>query len=374
MRCERRGDKCSLVSPSNTTRSDALLPASKRGDRGGDDGGDALTLTDLKLFHHFTTTTCHYMAAPHATSPWLDAIPTMALDHPFLLHELMAVAAVDLASAATSAGESRAHLELARRHHARSLAGLTPAITSRRADLVQPVWACNSLFVPYYFATTSDAASLLFTADPPGPAEWMLPLRGAVTLFRTHEAALLSGPVGVHLRPYRDRCREADLGKGRGDGDGDEDGDGDGDAETRRSGASEAPLERVIARLQQSEYLSLAEEERPAMAGALLRLRQCFAISDRGDAMGKKTAALTFCAMAPGEFFASLGRRAPAALVVMALWCLLLHRAEQGRWWLHVNFKQVPELLGCLHSLLSPEVRNFISWPVEEIGLPRDAG
>lgn len=310
------------------------------------------------------------MAAPHDTSPWLDAIPTMALDHPFLLHELMAVAAVDLASASatTSADESRTYLELARRHHARSLAGLTPAITSRRADLVQPVWACNSLFVPYYFATTSDAASLLFTTDPPGPAEWMLPLRGGVTLFRTHEAALLSGPVGVHLRPYRDRCREVEIGKGGGDEDGKR------DAETRRSRASEASLERVIARLQRSEYLSLAEEERLAVTGAFPLLRECFAISDRGDAMGRKTAALTFCAMAPGAFFASLGRRTPAALVVMALWCLLLHRAEQGRWWLHVNFKEVSELLGCLYSLLGSEARDLISWPVEEIGLPGGAG
>lgn len=308
------------------------------------------------------------MAAPNDSSPWLDAIPALALEHPFLLHELMALAAVDLSSAlsdaasdAASEAESRAYLELAWRHHTQGLAGLMPAITSQSVDLVTPVWACNSLLVPYYFATTSDPASLLCTSEPPGPAEWMLPLRGSVTLFLTHEAALLSGPAGVHLRPYRERCLEG-----------------------RRAipyNASEGPVARMIARLQQrpggdNEVIVVAEEERPAMMGALKLLRECFATSDQDDALGRKTASLTFCAMAPGGFFELLGRRRPAALVVMAFWCLLLHRANQGGWWLHVNFNKVRDLprdlLRYINGLLAPEARSLINWPVQEIGLPGD--
>lgn len=372
MRCVRRGDKCSLVSAS-TSRSDASSSVSSTSSTSPRSAAepwhskkdDAFTLTDLKLFHHFTTTTCHYMAAPNGHSLWLDALPALALEHPFLLHELMALAAVDLSSAlsATSEEESKAYLELARRHHARGLAGLMPAITSQSADLVTPVWACNALLTPYYFTTASDPASLLFNSDPPGPAEWMLPLRGSVTLFRTHEAVLLSGLAGTSLRPYRERCLEG-----------------------RRAiphNASEGPIAHMIARLQQrwpdddddsGATVVVTEEERPAMTGALNLLRECFATSDQGDALGRKTASLTFCAMAPGSFFELLGRRRPAALVVMAFWCLLLHRAnQQGRWWLHVNqFNKVRDLLGHIHGLLAPEARDLISWPVQEIGLPGD--
>lgn len=239
---------------------------------------DIFTLTDLKLFHHFTNKTCRYMANPVESSPWFEALPALALEHSFLLHELMALAAVDLSgalslssvsSASISEEETRTHLELASRHHAQALAGLMPAIASRSADLVAPVWACNSLLVPYYFSTASDAASLLFATDPPGPAAWMLPLRGSVALFQTHEATLLSGPTGAHLRPYQ---KSVSVGK-----------------RAMPHNASDSHVARMMARLLAPErtgdradedVIVVPEEDKPALAGALKLLREGFATSD----------------------------------------------------------------------------------------------
>lgn len=348
MRCTRRGDKCSLVSRNSTSEASSAAGPSQSQSNLQD---DAFTLADVKLFHRFTTTTCRYVANPQESSPWLDEIPALATDHPFLLHELMALAAVDLSNApGTDPAAEAAYLSQARHHHARALAGLMPAITSQRAELVAPVWSCNSLFVPYYFATTADPASLLFSTDPPGPAEWMLPLRGAVTLFRTHYEELLRGPIGHHLRPYRDRAFEAKR-------------------DSERGNPSEVHILRMVQDLRHHEAtMAEAEEEGDAMTETFEILRECFVMSDRGDEIGQKTASLTFCASAPAAFFESLGRKKTAALVVMGFWCLLLHRADQGRWWVHVNFKEVRDLLGYISGLLGPGARDFIRWPAEEMG------
>lgn len=350
-RCIRRGEECSLLLSSGPEAPPLAKPSvaeSSVKPRASQDD-EAFTTADIKLFHHFTISTCQLLANPHSTSPWLDRIPALALDHSFLLHELMAIAAVELShnDAARSPGAGASgYLELARHHHAKSLAGLMPAITSQSADLVAPVWACNSLFVPYYFATAVDVGSLLFTAEPPGPAEWMLPLRGAVTLFKTHEDVLLNGLLGLHLRPYQERCRE-------------------GEDEVSYN-SSEGNVVQMIGQLQLHEDMTVEEKERPVMTQAFQLLRHCFAISDRGDAMGRKTACLTFCATAPGKFFEILGRKRPAAWVVMAFWCLLLHRAEQGNWWL--GFRKVRDLMEYIVELLGPEATDLIRWPVEEMG------
>lgn len=111
MRCVKRGDKCSLITssiaeasstpipiPFSTTESSSNPPSipesipvlsATRED-------EAFTLTNIELFHRFTSVTCHHLVNPNRSSPWLDEIPAMSTKHPFLLHEIMALAAIDL--------------------------------------------------------------------------------------------------------------------------------------------------------------------------------------------------------------------------------------------------------------------------------------
>lgn len=277
------------------------------------------------------------------------AVPTLATKHPFLLHEVLAIAAVDLSVGASNNdddGESIFYLELARLHHARALAGLMPTIAAETVDLLAPIWACNALFVPYYFATTADISSLLFTTEPQyGPAEWMLPLRGAVTIFKLHEDALLQGPWGTHLKPYVDRCRD-----------------------NNSYNPSADHITHMINQLQL--HGQMTDEEIPVMMKVFQEVQQCFSMSDQGDMIGKKSASLVFCAKVPRELFEMLGRRRKAALVVMAYWCVLLNRVKQGKWWL--SSKRVREMLAFLAGHLGPEARSLIQWPIDVIGLPDD--
>lgn len=77
------------------------------------------------------------------------AVPSLAVKHPFLLHKVMAVAAVDLGTGAEDDMTTFHYLELARFHHAKGLTGLMKVIAAPTAELIAPAWACNSLFVPY---------------------------------------------------------------------------------------------------------------------------------------------------------------------------------------------------------------------------------
>lgn len=360
LRCVKRGDKCSLVTSNiaeSSSTPDATTGTIPDFVLSGAPQDAVFTLTDIQLFHRFTSVTCHYLANPNRSSPWLDEIPAMSTKHPFLLHEILALAAIDLSrnsaqsQSALTTSTTTSYLELARRHHAKALAGLMPAITSNSAALVAPVWACNSLFVPYYFATAADTLSLLCTPEPhPGPAEWMLPLRGGVTIWRSNEAALLGGAMGPHLRPYQQNLQE------------------EAHAEPYKN-PSDAVLLRMIGQLQLAGGAAEADEgeERRVMTETFRVLRHCFRISDRDDALAKKTASLTFCATVPKEFFVMLAGKRTRPLVVMAFWCVLLHRAEEGNWWMSFKSDRLKDMLDLIDEILGLEGRELIVWPLEQI-------
>lgn len=276
----------------------------------------------------------------------------MSTKHRFLLHQIMALAAVDMSrDVAQSQYSSTAYLEIAQHHHAKALAGLMPAITANTPDLVAPVWACNSLFVPYYFSTTADVASLLFTPEPhPGPAEWMLPLRGGVTIWKSNEKVLLDGEMGMHLKPYQQNLQEGMA------------------LVEPSTNPSEASVMQMIGQLQLHGGMTVdRDDERRVMTETFRILRHCFRVSDRDDALAKKTASLTFCAVAPREFFEMLGRKRKGPLVVMAFWCVLLQRAEKGNWWMSFKGDILREMIDFITELLGPEGRELISWPLEQI-------
>ncbi|KAF3770771.1 hypothetical protein M406DRAFT_326195 [Cryphonectria parasitica EP155] len=349
-RCVRRGDECSRAQPNSseasvTSASSTPDTTSSSHTRPRDE--DSYTLVDLQLFHRFSTVTCRYLANPNNESPWLDKVPALGTKHAFLMHEMMAVAAIDIGiNVADTQDAVTTYLELARQHHTQALAGLMPAIAAHRADLVMPIWSCNALFVPYYFATTADVGSLILTEDPPGPAEWMLPLRGAVTLFRQYEEVLLSGPMAMHIRPYQTRIMIDGV-------------------TPPSSNPSEEHVMRMTAQLTLQLDEVTDEATRTTMAEVLRLLRQCFEISDRGDLISYKTASLTFCAAMPGAFFEMLGRKESMALVVMAFWCVLLHRAEGGNWWM--KFRKVKNMLSFIAGLLGPKDEMLIKWPLEVV-------
>lgn len=365
-RCVKRGEKCSftaIVTPSATSEA-SLATGSGGSDVSSSQPQQSLgqddtlfTLADIRLFHHFSTVTCRYLANPNLTSPWLDYIPKLATKHTFLMQEMMAVAALDVSiSVVSSDAEVTANLELARQHHAQGIAGLRAAISSHSAELVEAIWACNALLVPYYFGSTADVSSLLFREDSAEPAEWITAIRGAAMLYRQYEQVLLSGPMKVHIQPYQTRIRF-------------------GGVIPPKENPSGIHVENMTKRLQaylesQAAATDTETGKLEVMAQVFKFLRDCFQISDRGDLLSKKTASLTFVAIMPQTFFEMMGRKDQVAMVIMAFWCVLLDRAEGANWWM--QFRKVRNMLQFIADILEPEMRALIQWPLDELHISED--
>lgn len=85
------------------------------------------TIIDLELFHYYTTMTSHEILGPHitGTNSWhQSSVISLSFKHPFLLHQLLSLAALHLVFLHSSnpvLGQKFTHM--AAIHHAKCIAG-----------------------------------------------------------------------------------------------------------------------------------------------------------------------------------------------------------------------------------------------------------
>ncbi|KAJ9148245.1 hypothetical protein NKR23_g5151 [Pleurostoma richardsiae] len=334
--CTKRHRTCSLLaSVPSSSASPPSPPASPPQPH------ETFSISDFALFHHFTTSTSSLIAnEPPYSSPWKTGVPALATQYPFLLHEVLALAAVHLSQLNPS--KSAYYLRVAGEHQAFALSLFRAALAAGigDGDAAEPLFACSALFVSYYFAVAPDPAALLFSTDPPGPPEWMLPLRGCTELVRCYKRSITDGPMGNLMSDYIAVLRAP------------------------TSGGADAHIDGLRDGL---AALSGDWSEGGVLLPVLDKLRTCFALSDSdsGDGVSNKTATFMFAATVPARFVDMLGEKSPGALVVMAFWCVLLHRINR-RWMLY-GADRASEMLDLIESLLSPRFREMIRWPLEVV-------
>lgn len=163
---------------------------------------DHFTLIDLELFHHFVTETA-VMTTEDSLSPWFTEVPKMAVKHPYLMHELIAVAALHKAQT----DKSRPYARLATEHQAQALPLFREELAAHNAENASALFAFSALFTRYTFAFAPDTRTILFNEDPPGPPNWVFPIRGASALVKQHLDAISQGPMRsfLALHPTREQ-------------------------------------------------------------------------------------------------------------------------------------------------------------------------
>lgn len=293
------------------------------------------SFADFSLFHHFTKSTALAHADDSASvTVWLETIPDLAVQYPYLLHLILALAALHMRS---TVPERAKFLErVADEHQAQAIPLFREALAASSAETVLPLFACSCLFVPYYFAAAKDASSLLFNEETGLLAEWLVLIQGCAAMTVQHNATIMRSPLRTIL----------------------------GDLHTPKvEDFSGGPIDARLVRLE--EKLPIASEHREAYAQVMVHLRLCFYLSDRADTpLNRKNAALRFPPLMGKQFRAHLAGRHPAALIIMAFWCVLLHRVED-RWWLR---GRVQPLLLKIEELLPSDYISLMSWPLEEVG------
>ncbi|KAI1376501.1 hypothetical protein F4677DRAFT_79971 [Hypoxylon crocopeplum] len=330
--CVKRQLSCSLApSPSSGTRTESGTPEVVTRPY----EAPSFTLTDFRLYRHFTTSTAIAHADDGASvTVWREAVADLATQYPYLLHEVLAVAALQLRSVAP---EQVGLLEYAAENQAKAISLFREALATSSAETALPLFACSCLIIPYHIAAAKDALSLLFNEETGDLAEWLILIQGCAAITMEHNAIIMRSPI----RPLLGDLYTPNV-------------------EDISGGPTDARLVDLLSKL------PIAPDEREEYGQVIVKLRVCYYLSDKADtSLDRKNAALRFPPLMGQQFRADLAARHPAALIVMAFWCLLIHRVED-RWWL--KGKMAPLLLK-IEELVPLEYRSLMAWPMEEVGV-----
>ncbi|KAI0015333.1 hypothetical protein F4780DRAFT_89721 [Xylariomycetidae sp. FL0641] len=312
----------------------------------------SFAFSDFALFRHFVKST----AGAHADDGptylvWSETVPEMATKHQYLLHQVLALAALHLRWA--DPRQAEALTRVASQHQSQALplfrsalsrahgggAGAGAADADADADIL-PLFACSCLIVPYHFAASAGdddgARSLVLNDRQRSPSEWLRLLEGTAFLTKQYGAAIARSPLRALLGSLP-----------RVDPDGLEPSD------------AHARLQRL------KTELPVAPGKLGDYATAIDLLCVAYALFDRATTeIDRKVAALRWSPHVKPALKEDLSAKHPAALIVAAFWYPLLHRIE-NRWWL--KGKITPIVLA-IEELLEPEYRHFLRWPLEQVG------
>ncbi|KAJ0416478.1 C6 zinc finger domain protein [Aspergillus carlsbadensis] len=123
------------------------------------DQPSALPLRDLELMHHWHTATVDTLASAKPLQDVIRvAMPHEGLRYPFLMHSVLAVAAVHLAHS-TPADRRQGYLETAMMHHNRSLTLCAPFVKNITRQNCHALFAFSCLVPIFVFASQTSRLS-----------------------------------------------------------------------------------------------------------------------------------------------------------------------------------------------------------------------
>ncbi|CAJ2507467.1 Uu.00g086530.m01.CDS01 [Anthostomella pinea] len=326
--CFKRRLPCSLDPQANVTTAIAFPPSSPV--------TSFFDFTDFALFRHFIKSVGveHGDDAASATA-WCETVPELATQHPYLLHHLLAMSAMHLKLSQPQQTDTLDRISA--EHHAQALPLLREALATSGPGNCQALFATAALIIPYSIGNAKDPLSLISDEETQSPPKWLLLIDGCSAITRQNRTTLLASPMRAIL---------GDMSRMNLD-----------DIEDSATG-----LELVSLK----DKLPVCEELRPEFSRVIDTLRYSFTMSDRArDDVQLKSAAWRWIPTLGDIFKEHLGRKHPAALIVMGFWCILMYRFR-NKWWLK---GRVQPILLAIEGLLPLEHRHLIAMPLEQCGI-----
>jgi len=310
---------------------------------------------DKALLNHFVQFTYYDMGAgPLSRELWRTSIPELSFQHVFLKHGLLACAALHLAH--LNPPERRRYQMIAACHQARGLPpfrGLLSAPTEENCDAIL---AFANLLVVHCFAAEEQDAEFFLLKDNrdstllSGMPDWLEVIRGSCTMFSHVWATMRTGL----LKPLIDETMSDEA----------------------------LPIipdnPEHSARLKQLLTLPVLGNNPPtgeilgetmtAYSTALITLARAFGSAQAAKDNGiftMWTAVSIWPARISMEYLDLLRRKEPAALVLLAHYCILLAPLEKS--WYMSGFRR--RLLHRIYFQLDEDWRKWLDWPFAEAGL-----
>ena len=292
---------------------------------------------DLELLHHFTTETCFTLSnQAQSHRLWQVAVPREGFQHAFLMHGILAVAALHLSGLKPEKQE--AYRQTAAQHQDRALSlfrSVMPTITESNCHAF---FALSSLIVVFAFAAPRARHSLAFTKDSDEPTEWLSLIRGVRSILMSVWPWVKNGSLGGLLPDGIEQPNPREL--------------------------SEAAENQFHQLLRLCAGVSAEADVVDAYRETIHGLRTCYVkLYTKAPTECEVSIAFLWPVMIPQNFVTMLNSRAPEALIILAHYCVILHHLD-GYWW---KSGWTGHLLDNIYRVLDESWHSWIQWPTSMI-------
>ena len=297
------------------------------------------------------------------TDIWRTSIVTLAFQHPFLLSALFSLSAFHLTFMHSSKNTVRGqeYSQAAAKHRLKSIANFRVEVRNLTSENSDASCACALLLALHEWTIPSGQGADLFfpmTKDRRGGGvPWYKLHRGGVEVLKSAIHWVEKGEFGDLVRPWkripavlRSEAPSPVMDK---------------------QAADRVRLESVSSCWREESVLSV--EDQLTLENTLDTLRYVFTLSSflasessfsAQSGISSCFATLLWTTIVPARFCEMVEERCPQALLIVAVYCVLLKRTGQV-WW--IKGKAEDLLRAVKRELGSEEWNEWLEWPIEEV-------
>ncbi|RDW78846.1 Zn(II)2Cys6 transcription factor [Aspergillus mulundensis] len=304
--------------------------------------GEGISLPDLSLFHHFTTSTYCTLAAEEAYPVWQIHVPRWGFSFPSIMHLLITLSALHLAH--LNPAKQAEYIHEADEHFTFGVRSVTSVLALDTLDSTncQQIYIAAVMICFAYFARgPRDGEYLVFNAK--GKSEWLVLLHGVRTILSQKQPEIFTGVLAPEKEKQNMDILNPEL---------------------------DTELSRHIHRLQEVKamvsveiqadsdlYVQVVDDLIGCFDGAYQKRKAGIVPQD----LMPFTVGWTF--RLPEMMIDRLEGREPVALVILAHWAILLR--YMGDVWFMRGWDQ--HIILGIRACLPPAYHAWIEWPEEVI-------
>ncbi|RDW77360.1 hypothetical protein BP6252_05413 [Coleophoma cylindrospora] len=304
---------------------------------------------EMELLNHFTTSTYESVASnPGTERIWKTIAPQLGMEHPFLMHGILACAALHLAHLYP---DHRYEYNLrAANHQDQALSEFRKVVSVPvTEENGNAVYAFTHLLVIHVFASDGYEDSLLLTGDSEGDSlpQWLHFIRNGCTMLGPVWMSVATGPMRSLISKAQATLEcVTDM------------------MAWEAIEYDPRPLLTFIPPFE-SEF---AWSEKVCMTyfKAAIELGKAFScVEDIGSAISTWDAMHMWPMRLTEDFMILLHEWHPSALILLAHYCVLL-QGLKGQWY----FKdRAAKMLRVIHERLDDRLRWTLHWPIQQLGI-----
>ncbi|PYI32507.1 hypothetical protein BP00DRAFT_341460 [Aspergillus indologenus CBS 114.80] len=302
-----------------------------------------ISFADLKLYHHYMTTTYKTLADEKGDTHgvWCNHVPQWGISFPSILHLVLSLAALHLAA---ENPDSRAeYLAQADDHFTFGVRSVTAVLALLNPENCQLIYMAAALICLAYFGRGPRVGEYLVFSQR-GQSEWLVLLRGVRSILMTNHERIFTGV----LTPVPD------------------------DSIKEVSPALQTELDQHLSQIQalrawipsQVSEAAVCEVYAASIEDLMSILQEAYAFRSAGkDGIHLMHLAMGWIYRAREEMIALLEARDPYALVVYAHWSIIL-RDMQSCWLMRGWDEHVVE---GVRASLPVALRGWIAYPLRVV-------